>query len=156
MSLQPLLTSVPPTSDHKGQALGALLVLVAVVVAVWGWRKQRKRHRRGLAMQWEEAWAMTGPRGPYLAQVDRIQTLAHRGTKAWIVWPSSGQIQDAWFPGVHLHEGTYVVVDGNSGWGPHTARVGVFYATNVRRVLSADTRRSWEAEQRANARRRPP
>jgi hypothetical protein len=133
-----------------GELIGFALFLAVVVLIVVGNRARRRKRDAELARLWE--WATSSPYGQgwHLVFVQRVYQRARRGSKAVIVWCSTGQEQDTWFAGWHAPVGVYVLLTGGIGYGPHTRNPKVLFVEpgEVRHVIPAGAPRAWQRNER--------
>ncbi|MDH6579190.1 hypothetical protein [Kitasatospora sp. MAP5-34] len=112
---------------------GPLLGAAAMLLAILAVRRRRRRERlRHIARA--EAWACLQrdlpalrAQGVHLAQVTRVYQRARTGSKAIVVWHDTGTAQDTWFEGRQVRPGAYLLLRGNTGYGPHNRNPKVFY-----------------------------
>ncbi|MFZ1410245.1 MAG: hypothetical protein WAS07_02170 [Micropruina sp.] len=87
-----------------GGVVGAILLLVAVLV----WLASKRARDARVAQAWARAVEATR-HGARLVFVERLYERAQRGSKALLVsWPD-GARQDAWFDGLRVAQGTYLL-----------------------------------------------
>jgi hypothetical protein len=110
--------------EHDLVGLAVWVAVLAVPAVVW---RRARRRRAQLARQWQWALDQCGRGGADIAFVQRVYQNARHGSKAIIVWRADGVRQDTWFQGWHAPPGVYVVVRGQTGWGPHNRNPHVFF-----------------------------
>jgi len=90
--------------------------------------RNRRQRDVALAAHWEAARqrCAADPR-LHLAYIQNAYQQAKRGSKAIIVWLETGLEQDTWFHGWRATSGTFVVLAGSTGYGPHNRNPNVFY-----------------------------
>lgn len=137
---------------------GGVIVLGAIAAVVSYGRSsrlRRERERQRLAASWE---ALIRERdaardhGVYLVQALNVYQRARRGSKAVIRWCDSGATQDAWFWDRHIPPGSYLLVRGAVGFGPHNSNPNVLYVQpqEVHRILPAEAPTVWQAQKQAD------
>ncbi|MEV6608764.1 hypothetical protein [Kutzneria sp. NPDC051319] len=140
--------------------LGSIvLVLALLAIAVLAARSRiRRRRRRDLVLshRWTriQSKARTMPDAG-LARVVNVYQRARRGTKAKIVWLTTGRKQDTWFAGNRPRQGSIVLIRGNTGWGPHNRDPNVFYVApnQILSQVPPGTMKAVRRQQRRDARR---
>ena len=65
-----------------------------------------------------------------------VAAYPQRGTKAWITWHGSNAVQDTWFEQSFPPLGSWVVVSGSPGYGPHNDNPQTFYVNRVHDVIT--------------------
>ncbi len=105
------------------------LVVAAVVISVVAVRIRSRRKRNAqLTAQWNNLQQRRAqPGSGHLIQVVQVYQRARRGSKAVITWCDTGLRQDAWFWEWHVPVGAFVLVSGQSGYGPHNHNPSVLY-----------------------------
>lgn len=146
-----------------GELVAAAVLVVACALAVWHGRPSAVARRRrraalrawerdsGLAALWENLHSVCASApGLHVAHVSQVYaTYRYRGSKAYITWWSTGASQDTWFEGEWPAQGSWVVVSGGTGYGPHNHNPQVFYVGRIHATWDGSTRR------RPPARRKP-
>lgn len=113
-------------SELVPELAAACIVLLIIALIIVARRNNRIEGDQRLAELWE--WMLqqgTLPRQD-LIRVARVYQRARTGTKA-IIERSDQSRQDAWFAAWYPAPGTYVVVDGNVGYGPHNGNSDVLF-----------------------------
>ncbi|WP_127153409.1 hypothetical protein [Streptomyces lydicus] len=88
----------------------------------------RRKRTAQLAAQWHHLQQQRAhTRGAHLVQVVQVYQRARRGSKAVISWCDTGLRQDAWFWNWHVPPGAYLLVSGQSGYGPHNRNPSVLH-----------------------------
>ncbi|MGP3988571.1 hypothetical protein [Streptomyces sp. 3N207] len=112
----------------------------------------RGRRRRAAAAQWEalrDAAVRQAGQNVHIAWVESIYQRARAGDKAWIIWQRTGVRQDTWFHGrAPCPAGTYVLLGGSVGFGPHNNNPRVLYVSPsaVRGTASAKALKEWQRQ----------
>lgn len=102
------------------------LVPVSLVVLAALYALRRKDSR--LAAQWQQLQIhQAHSQDAAIAVVQSVYQRARRGTKAVIRWQETGYQQDTWFKGWHPEAGSWLLLRGSTGWGPHNRNPHVFY-----------------------------
>ena len=104
--------------------IGVALIAVAVAIVAGPLRQRRRLRRLEAARQEAAAWRA---RGYHLVQVVDTYQPARRGTKAIVMWDETGGRQDTWFWSMRPSQGSYLLVRGSVGWGPHNRNPNVLY-----------------------------
>lgn len=138
---------------------GGVIVLVAigaVVSSVRASRRRRDAERQALAASWESLIRerdTARAHGVYLVQALNVYQRARRGSKVVIRWCDSGATQDAWFWDRHVPPGSYLLLRGAVGFGPHNGNPNVLYVQpqEVHRMLPAHAPAVWQAQKQADA-----
>jgi len=133
--------------------VGIVLLFALVALIVWLNSRERPSPQRDqdLYHHWHAMHEMcrTTP-GAAVVQVSNAYQRAQRGTKAIVVWTATGYQQDAWFAGSHPMPGSFLLVRGRIGWGPHNGNPEVLYVEphEVLYRLPPDTGRAYERHHR--------
>ncbi|WP_406527591.1 hypothetical protein [Streptomyces sp. I8-5] len=110
--------------------------------------------RAAAAQQWaalRTAAAQQAHRGVRIALIHSIYQRASAGDKAWIIWQETGVRQDTWFHGgVPCSTGTFVLLGGSVGYGPHNNNPRVLYVNpaDVLGTASAKSLKAWRKQNR--------
>ena len=133
--------------------MAIVLLFAAVALIVWLSSRQPPSPLRDqeLYHRWYEMHEMcrTTP-GAAIVQVANAYQRAQRGTKAVVVWMATGCPQDAWFADSHPMSGSFLLVRGRTGWGPHNNNPEVLYVgpNEILYWLPPDTGLAYERHRR--------
>ncbi|WP_405590400.1 hypothetical protein [Streptomyces sp. NBC_01190] len=141
-----------------GVATNLVLIVglaAAVLLPLRSRARARKAEREWLAASWESLILerdAARANGVYLVQAVNVYQLAQRGSKAIIRWMDTGVTQDAWFWNWHIPPGSYLLVRGGAGYGPHNNNPNVLYVRpeEVHRVLPGHAPAVWQAQKQAH------
>ncbi|WNV91132.1 hypothetical protein [Umezawaea sp. Da 62-37] len=105
-----------------------LFVVVAVIVLLSSKRSSSPQRDQELHYRWYEIHEMCRRTpGTAIVRVAHVYQRAQRGTKAVVVLVATGYQQDAWFAHSNPVPGSYLLVRGRTGWGPHNSNPEVLY-----------------------------
>ncbi len=156
MNAMPALDRAATSSSHFLWESGTILSTCAILVAIaWFAHHRQLRRDAALAARWEWMLSRTGTYGPWLARIVRTYQPARRGSKAYICWCGTNRIQDSWFWRWRGADGTYVLVSGRTGWGPHNSNPQTFYIHpgQLLATVSGDAPAAWQRHHQRVARR---
>jgi hypothetical protein len=86
-----------------------------------------------------------------LGSVTRIRQHARTGTKAYMSWIDTGEVDAIWAPQVHLQKGQILAVTGFHGHGAHHEEP-VFYIKAIGYAVARRLYRGWMRHERRRAR----
>lgn len=112
-------------------------------------RRKKSRQEAAAAQQWERLHASLRQLGPnfHIVQVAEIYQRAKNGSKAYVIWTETGAKQDTWFEGWVPQPGSFLLVRGSVGYGPHNNNPTVLYIGSGG-VHSTAAPNAWSAWQR--------
>lgn len=143
----------------RSEFLTVTLILI-VVGALIAWRQRpaavAKRRRRAALRAWERDRALASywlhlqetcraSAHLHIAHVSQVYgSYPRRGTKAYITWLGIGHwVQDTWFESAWPAQGSWVVVSGSTGYGPHNHNPRVFYVEQIHAIAPAGSLEAW-------------
>lgn len=131
-------------SNIAAASILVLLVIAALALIIISRRSRRIERDRRLAELWDWMQQQDGVPGQGLARVVRVYQRARRGSKAIIEWADKSR-QDAWFYTWYPSQGSYVVIVGRVGYGPHNGDPNVVYVdqNGVIGSAPAETPAAW-------------
>lgn len=123
-------------------------VLVIVGIGIFAWAYRRGREKK-LAAQWEHLMEQALNPGLRVAYIDRVYQRAASGTKADVIWWDTKGKQDAWFPEWQASSGVFVLLQGNTGYGPHNKN-DVFFAKRdgIQDATPGEAHAAWKRRQK--------
>jgi hypothetical protein len=89
-----------------------------------GWRRKRDEK---LWKDFESAMAAASALGMRMGRVTRVRPHARTGTKAYVEWVETGQVDAVWAPSLRLSRGQIIPASGRHGHGPQPRRTGLLH-----------------------------
>ncbi|MEU6005049.1 hypothetical protein [Streptomyces sp. NPDC047453] len=118
-------------------------------------RRKKTRREAAAAQQWERLQASARQLGPgfHIVQVDKVYQQARNGSKAYVIWTETGMRQDTWFEGWVPRPGSFILLRGSVGYGPHNNNPKVLYVGpgGVHSTASADALSAWQRQRNRQA-----
>ena len=103
------------------------------------WRRRRDER---LWQDFEAAKASAAALGMRMGDVVRIRQHARTGTKAYVRWIETGQLDAVWAPSMRLNRGQIMPASGHHGHGPHHGEE-VFYIHRTGPTVRRRTYKGW-------------
>jgi hypothetical protein len=132
---------VPVGADRPGLVAGEVLFWVLLVGGlIWlivYLAQSRSRGIRAQSARWQHAVQVCTMNPQFkLGHVTTVmQAYPNRGTMAWITWYGTTQPQQVWFEQAFPPQGSWVVVSGSTGYGPHNQNPQTFYVHRVHDII---------------------
>lgn len=143
------------SNSHTIWESSTIIATCAIIVLGCWWSHHRKLRRDAvLATRWERMLGRARADGPWLAKIDLTYQRTRRGSKAYITWWGAKGRQDTWFWRWHATQGSYVLIIGRTGWGPHNANPQTLYVhpEDLLMTLSGEAPAAWQRHHQRVAR----
>lgn len=95
------------------------------------WRAKRNEK---FWTEFERAISEADRWGMHIGEVVRIRQLARSGSKGWLRWAKTGEVDAIWIENFRLRKGQLLIVSGSYGHGPHHNET-VFFVSRLHRTL---------------------